>query len=383
MQYQHKTDIQLRISEALEKRVSNGRLRQLTILGCPIDFRSNDYLGLAKSAWIRKKLSQLPTLSLGATGSRLLSGNTVVHQKVENFLAEHYQADAALLFNSGYDANVGLISTVIRPEDAIYYDEAIHASMHQGIKLSGAQSFAFRHNNIDELKNLLQSHPNERIQWILCESYYSMDGDQAPLKELAQLSQQYNAHLIVDEAHGIGCFSTQGKGLCDLYEIQNDIFARVVTFGKAMGAHGAAVLCDKETKSYLVNFSKPLIYSTAMTPKEVKHIQFAHEFVQKFSFPQLQLKKNIQYFIDQCKDVKGLQGEGPIFSLIVPGEKTVRALANELQQKGLAIQPIVSPTVPIGAERLRIILHSFNTKEEIDILIHSIKNSSCFPQSLS
>lgn len=383
MPYQHKTDIQLRISEALEKRVSNGRLRQLTILNCPIDFRSNDYLGLAQSAWIQKKLSQLPTLSLGATGSRLLSGNTIFHQEVEKFLANHYQAEAALLYNSGYDANVGLISTVIRPEDIIFYDEAIHASMHQGIKLSGAKSLAFRHNNNEELKNLLQSHSSNGIKWILCESYYSMDGDQAPLKAFTHLSQQFNAHLIVDEAHGIGCFGTQGKGLCDHYGIHKDIFARVVTFGKAMGAHGAAVLCDLTTKSYLVNFSKPLIYSTAMTPKEVKHIQLAHEFVQKFSYPQQKLQENIQYFLDQCKNVKGLRGEGPIFSLIVPGEKFVRALAAELQQKGLAIQPIVSPTVPVGAERLRIILHSFNTREEIDILIQSIKNSSCFPQSQS
>lgn len=365
--------VQERIQNALLQRVENGRLRQLTILDCPVDFRSNDYLGLSKSAWIRQQLEKNQAYQLGATGSRLLSGNTAIHQQAEDFLSLHYQSEAALIFNSGYDANVGLLSTIIRPEDTVFYDEAIHASMHQGLKLSGAKTLAFTHNDIHALKSLLESHANDGIAWIVCESYYSMDGDLAPLKEFVHLAEQYNAQIIVDEAHAIGCFGEKGRGLCSEWNLSEKIFARVVTFGKALGTHGAAVLCNDHTKQYLVNFCKPFIYSTALPPQQILHIQIAHQFLQNFSQAQNRLHRLIEYFKMQCGEIENLKGDGPVFSFIIPGEKAVRAKAKELQDKGLAIQPIVSPTVAKGSERLRIILHSYNTKEEIDILITSLK----------
>lgn len=377
MQSSHKIDIQERIQTALQQRSENGRLRQLSILDLPIDFRSNDYLGLSRSAWIRQQLNQHSQLPLGATGSRLLSGNTIIHEQVERYLSHFYRSETALLYNSGYDANVGLLSTVIRPGDLIFYDEAIHASMHQGIKLSGAQAMPFAHNDVEQLSSLLEKNQNDVIKWILCEGYYSMDGDQAPLKKIVELASRHDAQFIVDEAHSIGCFGKKGRGLCDFYGVQDNIFARVVTFGKALGAHGAAILCNENLKSYLVNFSKPLIYSTALTPAEVLHIQVAHQFLNKFDQAQKNLHSKIQYFIENLPKGMTLEGEGPIFSLIIPGEKNVREKARQLQAMGLAIQPIVSPTVPVGAERLRIILHSFNTFEEIDLLIKGITGSSC------
>ncbi len=373
MQSLHNPDhLKDRIQNALQQRLENGRLRQLTVLDCPVDFRSNDYLGLSKSAWIRQQLEKKHVDQLGATGSRLLSGNTAIHQQVEDFLSQHYLSNAALIFNSGYDANVGLLSTVIRPGDIVFYDEAIHASMHQGIRLSGAKSIAFPHNDINTLKSLLKDHSNHGIIWIVCESVYSMDGDKAPLKEIISLSKEFTAQVIVDEAHGIGCFGENGRGMCNEWNLSEKVFARVVTFGKALGTHGAAVLCDQATKQYLINFCKPFIYSTALPPQEILHIQLAHQFLQKFSQPQKKLHRLIAYFKIQCGNIEKLIGDGPIFSYIIPGEKDVRAKARSLQEKGLAIQPIVSPTVPKGAERLRIILHSYNTKKEIDTLVSEL-----------
>jgi 8-amino-7-oxononanoate synthase len=361
-----------RISKALQLRIDQGRYRQLSILEAKIDFRSNDYLGLSQSAWIRNELNKFSNLDLGSTGSRLLSGNSTTHLKAEQFLAKHYQSEAALIFNSGFDANVGLFSTVIRPRDIVLYDEAVHASIHQGLKLSGAELYSFAHNSTKELQQLLEKSNKNHPIWIVCESYYSMDGDKAPLVEFVQLAQIHSAQIIVDEAHAVGCFGKNGRGLCDEYEIIDQIFARVVTFGKALGAHGAAVLCDLPTQQYLINFCKTFIYTTALPPQDIQHIVMAHLFLQKFDFAQKKLEKNIQYFHHKTRGLDQLKGDGPVYAFIIPGELKVKRIAQELQNKGMAIQAIVAPTVPIGSEMLRVNLHSFNTLQEIDLLIDSL-----------
>lgn len=361
-----------RISEALEHRIEQGRFRQLSILKAEIDFRSNDYLGLSKSAWIKNELNKYSTTVLGSTGSRLLSGNFNIHLETEQFLADHYQSEAALLFNSGFDANVGLLSTVIRPGDLVFFDKAVHASIHQGLKLSGADLYSFAHNSTTELEQLLEKYSQGQNLWIICESYYSMDGDKAPLVEFVKLANKYSAQIIVDEAHAVGCFGENGRGLCDEYQISDQIFARVVTFGKALGSHGAAVLCDLSTQKYLINFCKTFIYTTALPPQNIQHIQLAHLFLQKFKPTQKSLKKNIEYFHLKTRDLIQLKGDGPVYGFVIPGELKVKRIAKDLQNKGFAIQPIVAPTVPIGEEMLRINLHSFNTKKEMDLLIESL-----------
>ncbi|MCO5233202.1 MAG: pyridoxal phosphate-dependent aminotransferase family protein [Chitinophagales bacterium] len=369
-------NIQERISEALNHRKNNNRYRQLTILDTLIDFRSNDYLGLTKSAWIKQKLTEYNVINLGASGSRLLSGNSVIHEQTEDFLAEFYQSEAALLYNSGFDANVGLLSTLIRPEDIVFYDEAIHASMHQGLKLSGAQKISFKHNDVNDLEHKIQHSSLDNISWMICESYYSMNGDKAPLEQYIQLCKKYNIQIIVDEAHAVGCFGENGRGLCNETKTNKDIFARVVTFGKAIGAHGAAVLCSQMTKEYLINFSKNFIYTTALPPIDIYHIQLAHHFLIKYSHAAKQLHQHIHYFKQRTIGIKNLKGDGPIFSLIVPGEQNVKLLAQKFQNYGMAIQAIISPTIPKGEEQLRIILHSHNTTNEIQLLIDTLKKEN-------
>lgn len=365
-----------RIEDALQSRQENGRLRTLRQLQLPVDFSSNDYLGLSRSAWMKQRIAQqADALKLGATGSRLLNGNSNFAEELESKLADFFGAEAALIFNSGFDANTGLLSTVIRKGDIVFYDQAIHASMHQGLQLSGARLVAFRHNSTEDLHDKIKSMDLSQGQaWLVCESYYSMDGDQAPLEDFVSMCRAYGLELIVDEAHAIGCFGTSGKGLCEGFRQSGDIFATVITFGKALGTHGAAVLCSAPTREYLINFCKSFIYTTALPPHSLLGIEAGMAFLQKFPRPQHQLHSNIQHFQNSSSDLVNICGTGPVFGYLMRGETAVKMAAAKLQQAGLDIRPIVAPTVPKGEERLRIIIHSFNTRGEIDLLIETLRH---------
>ena len=371
--------VEQRIQEALSRREVNGRLRKLSSIELPVDFSSNDYLGLSRSAWMQKKIEDfnIDHPAVGSTGSRLLSGNNSLAEETELILADFFHSETALVYNSGYDANTGLLSTVIRPEDVVLYDKAIHASMHQGIKLSGAESISFSHNDLEDLGvKMAAVEQEEATKWLLIESYYSMDGDQAPLKEMCQLAKHYQFKIIVDEAHAVGCFGPNGKGLAAEYGLEEKIFARVVTFGKGLGVHGAAVLGSSDLKKYLINFSKAFIYTTALPPHSFYSIQAGIEFLKHFPRAQSRLQKNIDYFKEKCIDLKQISGTGPVFSFIIPGEIAVKDAAKILQAKGMDVRAIVAPTVEKGKERLRISMHSFNTSEEIDSLTKLLKTFS-------
>jgi 8-amino-7-oxononanoate synthase len=365
-----------RIEDALQSRQENGRLRTLRQLQLPVDFSSNDYLGLSRSAWMKQRTDrQAEALDLGATGSRLLNGNTPFAEELEKNIADFFGSEAALIFNSGFDANTGLLSTVIRKGDTVFYDQAIHASMHQGLQLSGATLVAFQHNCLEDLLQQIKSTDLTSGQsWLVCESYYSMDGDQAPLHEFALICKRYGLELIVDEAHAIGCFGESGKGLSQGLRESHDVFATVITFGKALGTHGAAVLCSSRTRDYLINFCKSFIYTTALPPHSLVGIESGLAFLKKFTRPQQQLHSNIRYFQNETTDLSNICGIGPVFGYLMPGETAVKAAAAKLQAAGLDVRPIVAPTVSKGEERLRIIIHSFNTKGEIDLLNKTLRH---------
>lgn len=361
-----------RVQNSLLKREQQGRLRSLPSRSFPIDFSSNDYLGLSRSAWIQSRveivLSHHNVKRSGATGSRLLSGNLPAAEILEQQLATFHHSEAALLFNSGFDANSGLLATIVQPNDVVYADEAVHASIHWGLKLSKATVHLFKHNDIAHLEELLRTSSETAVKWVVTESYFSMDGDIAPLNQIAEICKKYTAEFIVDEAHAVGVFGKNGSGLCAHFGVEKECTARVVTFGKAVGAHGAAVLCSEQLKKYLINFCKPFIYSTAISNHSIYSVIKAYEFLEKFNHPQVKLEKRIQFFKEHTSDLN-ISGEGPVFAIIIPGEKKVRAASAFLQEKGLDIRPIVYPTVPEGTERLRVSLHSFNTFEQIDLLI--------------
>ena len=363
-----------RIQHFLQQRKEHHLLRQLTVNQNLIDFSSNDYLGLSRSAFIRQQVENdyqnYQYHKSGATGSRLLNGNSSLYEEVEALMAKTHHAEAALLFNSGFDANVGLISTLIRPEDVIFYDELVHASIHQGMKLSGAEMVAFRHNDCVDLEGKLKTSTH-KIRFIITESLFSMEGDKADLVKLSKLAEVYRAELIIDEAHATGLFGSNGSGLCNETGIEEKCLARVYTFGKAIGSHGAAVLGSRQLKDYLINFSRNFIYSTALETHNLLSVKHTYFYLHKNVNQIVGLFKLNQYFKIKMNELKGrfqVCGEGPIFGIIVPGNKQCRGLAVYLQKYNFDIRAILSPTVPKGTERLRVILHSYNTSVEIDQL---------------
>lgn len=365
----------LKLAKSLENRKKEKAFRSLKRSSSLIDFSSNDYLGLASSENIYNKaheiLKENELLINGATGSRLLSGNHVLYDLTENYLAEFHQTEAALIFNSGYDANIGFFSSVPRRGDFIFYDELVHASIRDGIAMSHAKAYKFDHNNSAELQNKLSKieKTDDSEVYIVTESVFSMDGDMAPLEDFAKISEEFGAFLIVDEAHATGIFGEKGEGLVQELKIQDKVFARLNTFGKAPGCHGAAILGSKDLKNYLVNFSRSFIYTTALPPHSVATILAVYqEFKKGISLIQ-RLKNNIQFFRSQVSQNKllanFLESKSAIQSCIIPGNEQVKYVAESLKKEGFEVKPILSPTVPKGRERLRVCLHAFNSEEEI------------------
>lgn len=332
-----------------------------------IDFTSNDYLGLARVGLG----GHSEDFSHGSGGSRLLSGNFEAAEALEQIIARFHDAPAALLFNSGYDANLGLLSAVAKEGDSIFYDILSHASLRDGIRLSKAEAFPFLHNDLEDLRRRLAQAKG--TVYVVTESLFSMDGDLAPLAEMVSICEEAGAYLMVDEAHATGVIGDQGRGLVQSLNLQDRIFARIHTFGKALGCHGAAVLGSQDLKDFLINFSRPLIYTTALPPAAVAAIQQAYD-----RFPAMDAERHhLAQLITHMQGIdipqKKLVSHSPIQGVIVPGNEEVTVMANRLQSAGMDCRPIRYPTVPKQKERIRIILHAFNTIAEINQLAEALR----------
>lgn len=369
------------LQDKLEQRKQNNALRGLPVSNNWIDFASNDYLGFAHSSLLFDATHQFlidRNLKLnGATGSRLISGNHSLYSETEEFIAQFHQSESALIFNSGYDANVGFFSSVPQRNDVILYDELIHASIRDGIQLSNAKAYKFQHNDLEDLEQLILRYKKELTEiYITIESVYSMDGDSPNIEELVVLCEKYHCHLVVDEAHALGVYGDQGQGLMQLLGLQDQVFARIMTFGKGLGCHGAAILGSAALTSYLVNFARSFIYTTGLSPHAVATILSAYKMLAERPEVINTLKSNIIHF-NQQKQLLGLKpmfvySKSAIQCAIVQGNDNVKRMAIQLQKKGFHVKPILSPTVPEGQERLRICLHAYNTSEEISVLMASI-----------
>jgi 8-amino-7-oxononanoate synthase len=361
----------------LEQREQNNSLRKLALSNHLIDFASNDYLGFSKSEAIFNRthsfLIDNKIIQNGATGSRLLSGNHAVYQEAENYISKFHHSENALLFNSGYDANVGFFSAVPQRNDVILYDELSHASIRDGIQLSNAKSYKFQHNDFEDLERIILKLSSENQQpstiFVVTESVFSMDGDTPNLEELVQLCNKNNCFLVVDEAHALGVFGDHGEGLVQMLGLQDEVFTRIMTFGKGLGCHGAAILGSQKLIDYLVNFARSFIYTTGLSPHSVATILVAYQYLQTEKQALQKLRENVIHFNQEKKQL----GLNPLFvrsksaiqSAIIPGNQKVKNIANQLQGKGFDVKAILSPTVPEGQERLRFCLHTFNSKEEI------------------
>ena len=358
------------LNKKLNERKQQNAFRTLRITKDKTDFCSNDYLGIVKN-----NLLQLSTdncqLRTGSTGSRLLSGNYKLIEETEKEIAIFHQSQAALIFNSGYDANVGLLSSIPQRGDTILYDFLSHASIRDGIRLSFAESFSFAHNDVNDLEKKL-NHAKGNI-FVVTESVFSMDGDVCPLQQLVQVCKKYNAHLVIDEAHATGVVGERGEGLVQHLQLQDEIFVRLHTFGKACGCHGAAVLGSQRLKDYLINFARSFIYSTALPEHTVAIIKRSYETFPYLHSERKHLYQLIYFFQSVNISFEKLSSTTPIQVAIVPGNNAIKILSGRLQQKNFDVRPILYPTVQKGKERLRIVLHSFNTEAEVRRLIDELQ----------
>jgi len=371
------------LQQALQKRIELDALRSLRTSNQLIDFCSNDYLGFSRSNTLQQAIENeweaLPVHYNGATGSRLISGNTAYAENLEKTIAAFHEAEAGLIYNSGYDANVGLFSALGQNDTAatFIYDELIHASVHDGIKLSRSTAYLFKHNDLYHLEERLKIAKGNI--YVAVESIYSMDGDHAPLTEMVALCEKYNASLIVDEAHATGITANNGKGLVQLYGLEKRVFIRIHTFGKAMGCHGAIVVGSELLRTFLINFSRSFIYTTALPMNSLIAINQAYKLLQRDTSCIRLLADNIRLFkkgVSTIQKIKLIESESAIQSVIIKGNEAVKKYAQELAKKGLDIRPILSPTVPKGKERLRICIHAFNTETEINTLVNCIHQTS-------
>ncbi|MBT8295982.1 MAG: aminotransferase class I/II-fold pyridoxal phosphate-dependent enzyme [Gramella sp.] len=365
----------LKLEKRLQRRKEEDSFRIILPFSAGVDFFSNDYLGFAGSEMIFKeaeKLFQDFELKNGSTGSRLLSGNHPAFRIAEEEIAGFHNAEAALIYNSGYDANLGFFSSVPQKDDIILYDEFAHASIRDGLKMSLARNFKYLHNDLSDLKIKLKRFRKKFSDaeiYIITESVFSMDGDTPDLLQIIEIAEKYNAALIVDEAHATGVIGDTGEGLVQKKGLEERVLARIITFGKALGAHGAAILGSDALRNYLINFSRSFIYTTALSPHTVATIRAAYHYLSKDEEALIMLKNNIDLFKAEVKknDLQHIfiDSQSAIQACVISGNSRVKKVASELQKKGYNVKPILSPTVPAGSERLRFCLHSYNSVQEI------------------
>lgn len=362
------------ILSKISERENENNFRTLKPPTYLIDFCSNDYLGFSRSEVlyrnVEEEVRRQKHIQIGSTGSRLLSGNSEYAEALERKIADFHGAESAIIFNSGFDANYGLLSTLPYRGDTIIFDELVHASLHDGLRNSKAKSVTFLHNDTSSLEEALKQAKG--LKFVVIESVYSMNGDFAHLQEIAELCKKYEAGLIVDEAHATGVFGEHGEGL-----VNNSVetVARIHTYGKAMGTHGAAIVCSNALKTFLVNYCRPFIFSTALPFHCLASISCAYDYLHKANEQRNNLHQLILLFKDcmsKEKNIHLLPSDAPIQSVIFEGNNSVKAMAANIQAAGFDVRPILYPTVPKGQERIRICLHSFNTEAEVVKLAETI-----------
>lgn len=377
-----------------------------------VDFTSNDYLGLARcpalAARIHVEAARVEALGkargspfIGATGSRLLSGTTWYHSEVEAWLATFFRRESALVFNSGYDLNLGLLACLTRPGDAVLFDELIHNSSVMGLRLGAwhhhkkphaqeRRPWVFRHNDVGDMETRLAEARAalgpDALLFVAVEAVYSMDGDLAPLTQICDAAARHGACVIVDEAHATGVLGEKGRGLVCAEGLEDHpaLLCSIHTFGKALGCHGAVLCGPQVLRDYCANYCAPFIYSTASSFHSLASMRMACEYQSEAEGDKRRatLHELVQVFQTTLGDALATEDEAgcrllpsptPIQAVLVPGNARVTAVATALQAAGLDVRPLRPPTVPEGKERLRVVLHAHNTKGEVETLARQLK----------
>jgi len=338
-----------------------------------LNFSSNDYLGLAAQPFLIKAWQDgLDRWGVGSGASPLVTGYTEAHAKLEQTLAEWLQVESVLLFSTGFGANQAVIKALLQKDHIQYQDRLNHASLQEAGAQSPAKMLRFRHNDMAHLASLLQP----RSGLIMSEGVFSMDGDQAPCQQLADLAKQSHNWLMLDDAHGIGVLGELGRGTLSQQGVAPDsVHIRMATFGKALGVAGAFVGGSRQLTDYLVNFARDYVYSTHMPPAQAHAISAAVKWVKQADDERAHLQALIQQFKAGIADLGLVAGESStaIQPLIIGDADKAVAVANKLRERGLWITAIRPPTVPKGSARLRITLTAAHQSSDVSLLLNELK----------
>lgn len=377
------------ISEALEQRRVENRFRSLKPIEPSLDnvqitsggenklnFCSNDYLGLATHPEVIKRSQEFTEkYGAGSGASRLVSGNFTIHEKLELKLADTFDVEAALLFNTGFQANATVLATLADRNSLIIADKKVHNSLLQGAILSRADLQRFNHNDYDHLEDLLQKAQEKSYNriWVVSETLFSMDGDLSDVDKLIKLTEDYSALLFSDDAHALGVYGEKGLGFNYGKE---GIHISLGTFGKAFGGFGSFVACSAEMKDFLINFCPGFIYTTALPPAVIGALDAALELIPVMEKERANVYQKISLFKKEISEIGFETGasNSQIIPVIIGDEKETLALSQELENKGFLATAIRPPTVSVGSSRIRITITAKHQTKDINKLIRAFKN---------
>lgn len=340
-------------------------------------FGSNNYLGLASHPLVKEKVSKIiKQFGAGIGGPPLLNGYTSLHRQLEERLAAFKGAEDAVIFSSGYAANVGLVSGLTNPDDIVIYDAYSHASFCDGIKLSGVKSFRFPHNNTKVLKQKLDSitKNSSRDIYIGIEGVYSMDGDTAPLNEIISICKNKGAVLLLDDAHGTGVMGEKGKGTAEFYGVENMIDITMGTFSKTFAATGAFVAASKPVTDYLRYFARSYMFSASLPPAVIATVLAGLDVIENEPGLIARLRSNVEYAKEKFNDIGfDIKSRSPIIPLPVPRGMDIRKAGLKFHENGLFVNSVEYPAVPVSQQRFRISIMAIHRKEDIDMLAEAVE----------
>ncbi len=342
-----------------------------------LNFSSNDYLNLSKHPKIiESSIKALEKYGTGSTASRLVSGSLTIHDELEKKLAAHKNYPSALLFGSGYMTSTGVIPAIAKSSDIIFSDKLVHSCILDGIKLSGAKHIRFKHNDTSALSTRLdQFADSEKRKIIIVESLYSMDGDLAPLLEIAQLAKKYNAFLMVDEAHATGTFGPNGSGrVCEL-NLEDQVDISMGTISKGMAGYGGFIACSENLKKLLVQHASTFIYTTAPPPSIIGAALGALEILDEQPYLGKSLQKKASFFRNQLKEanIETISSDSHIIPILIGDNQATLKIANQLKEANIIVGAIRPPTVPEGTARLRISISLAHSNDDLVYTVNQIK----------
>ncbi len=346
----------------------SGELRNMVMFG------SNNYLGLANHPYVRKQvLRAIDSYGVGIGGPPLLNGYTELHRTLEERLAAFKHSEDSLIYSSGYGANVGLVTAILNPNDTIYFDSYSHASFCDGLKMANQHGIRFPHNDMGALEQLMQEHSGSGDRFIGVEGVYSMDGDLAPLDKLYRLKQQYNAYIILDDAHGSGVLGVNGHGTAEHFGLEGKIDITMGTFSKAFGVTGGFVASTKTVVDFLRYFSRSYMFSASLPPVVIAAVLAALDIIERQPELLARLRDNVSYASAKLRSIGfEINSPSPIIPLRVPEWMDIRRASYTFHQMGIFVNSIEYPAVPLSQQRFRISLMAIHTKEDIDKLVDAV-----------